>query len=90
MLDYFVRKWGLAPTGSPILTPTSQLLPVLFDGRPAMLKVTDDVDEKHGHLLMRWWARLSPVWQIGADLDPKNPAPSCGDGASGLEQLIGT
>jgi streptomycin 6-kinase len=21
-----------------------------------MLKVTDDVDEKHGHLLLHWWA----------------------------------
>jgi streptomycin 6-kinase len=26
-----------------------------------MLKVTDDADEKHGHLLMRWWAGLSPL-----------------------------
>ena len=55
-----------------------------------MLKVTDNADEKHGHLLMRWWAGLSPAWQIGADLDRKNPAPSSGDGACGLEQLIGT
>jgi hypothetical protein len=55
-----------------------------------MLKVTDDADEKHGHLLMRWWAGLSPAWQIDADLVPKDRAPSCGDGACGFEQLIGT
>jgi streptomycin 6-kinase len=65
MLDHFVRKRGLTLTGSPILTCTSQLLSVVCDGPPAMLKVTDDADEKHGHLLMRWWAGLSPAWQIG-------------------------
>ncbi|WP_425493299.1 aminoglycoside phosphotransferase family protein [Microvirga zambiensis] len=31
-------------------------MPVLFQGQPAMLKVTDAADERHGHLLMRWWA----------------------------------
>jgi streptomycin 6-kinase len=56
MLDPYLLKWGLTPAGEPIVTHTSQLLPVLFHGQPAMLKVTDDTDEKHGHLLMRWWA----------------------------------
>ncbi|MFC4174145.1 aminoglycoside phosphotransferase family protein [Microvirga sp. GCM10011540] len=56
MLDHFLDKWNLTPTGDPIFTHTSQLLPVLSQGQPAMLKITDDPDEKHGHLLMRWWA----------------------------------
>jgi streptomycin 6-kinase len=56
MLESYVQKWGLIPAGEPIVTHTSQLLPVLSQGQPAMLKVTDDADEKHGHLLMRWWA----------------------------------
>jgi streptomycin 6-kinase len=56
MLEPYLQKWGLTPAGEPIATHTSQLLPVLSNGRPAMLKVTDDVDEQHGHLLMRWWA----------------------------------
>ncbi len=37
ILDHFVRKRGLTPTGSPILNCTSQLLSVLSDGQPAML-----------------------------------------------------
>ena len=45
-----------SPAGDLIVTRTSQLLPVLFHGQPAMLKVTGDADERHGHLLMRWWA----------------------------------
>jgi streptomycin 6-kinase len=56
MLESYLQKWGLIPAGEPIVTHTSQLLPVLSQGQPAMLKVTDDADEKHGHLLMRWWA----------------------------------
>jgi streptomycin 6-kinase len=56
MLGSYLQKWDLTSAGEPIVTHTSQLLPVLSQGQPAMLKVTDDVDEKHGHLLMRWWA----------------------------------
>jgi streptomycin 6-kinase len=55
MFDHYVAKWSLAPAGAPIVTRTSQLLPVLSGGRPAMLKVTDDADERHGHVLMQWW-----------------------------------
>jgi streptomycin 6-kinase len=56
MLDHYLAKWDLTPAGEPIVTHTSQLLPVLSQGQPAMLKVTDAEDERHGHLLMRWWA----------------------------------
>ncbi|QRM35124.1 aminoglycoside phosphotransferase family protein [Microvirga sp. VF16] len=56
MLEPYLTKWRLAPVGSPIVTHTSQLLPVVYDGLPAMLKVTEDAEEKHGHLLMQWWA----------------------------------
>ena len=52
MLEPYLCKWSLTPAGEFIVTHTSQLLPVLSQGQPAMLKVTDDPDEKHGHLLM--------------------------------------
>jgi streptomycin 6-kinase len=65
MLDHYVRRWGLTPTGSPIHTRTSQLLPVLSDGRPAMLKVTNDADEKHGHVLMQWWSGAGAARVLG-------------------------
>jgi streptomycin 6-kinase len=54
MLEPYLQTWGLIPAGDPIRTRTSQLLPVLSQGQPAMLKVTNDADERH--LLMRWWA----------------------------------
>jgi streptomycin 6-kinase len=53
MLDHYIAKWGLTPAGAPIVRHTSQLLPVLSQDQPAMLKVTDAEDERHGHLLMR-------------------------------------
>ena len=37
MFDAHLRRWGLAPDGDPILTPSSRLLPVRRDGEPAML-----------------------------------------------------
>lgn len=52
----FVRRWGLIPDGAPFTTHTSTLLPVRHEGRPAMLKLTEAADERHGHLLMNWWA----------------------------------
>jgi streptomycin 6-kinase len=56
MLEPYLQKWRLTPAGEPIVTHTSQLHPVRSNGHPAMLKVTDDADEKHGHLLLQWWA----------------------------------
>jgi streptomycin 6-kinase len=56
MFDRYLKSWRLTPDGAPIVTRTSHLLPVRSGGRPAMLKVTDDADEKHGPLLLQWWA----------------------------------
>jgi streptomycin 6-kinase len=78
MLDCYLRKWGLTPAGEPIVTHTSQLLPVLSQGHPAMLKVTDAEDERHGHLLMRWWAGNGAAQVLAYD-----------DGAILLERATG-
>lgn len=53
MIDHDVRKWGLTPAGSPIVTHTSQPLPALFHGQPALLKVWEDADERHSRLLLQ-------------------------------------
>jgi streptomycin 6-kinase len=79
MLDPYLRQWGLVPAGDPIRTRTSQLLPVLSQGQPAMLKVTDDADERHGHLLMRWWAGHGAARVLAYD-----------DGAVLLERATGS
>ena len=78
MLDPYLRKWGLTPAGDLIVTHTSQLLPVRYQGQPAMLKVTDAEDERHGHLLMRWWAGHGAAQVLAYD-----------DGAILLEQATG-
>jgi streptomycin 6-kinase len=57
----------LSPAGEPIVTPTRQLLPALSDRRLAMLKVTGDADEKHSHLLMRWWAGEGAAQVLASD-----------------------
>ena len=41
--------------GPPLRTHTSDLLPVRYRGRPAMLKIARETEEKLGGLLMRWW-----------------------------------
>lgn len=56
MFEPYLTRWGLVPDGDPIITHTSHLLPALRGGVPVMLKVTADVDERHGHKLMKWWA----------------------------------
>jgi streptomycin 6-kinase len=38
--DDALAKWHLIPDGEPIVTPGSQLLPVIYKGLPAMLKIT--------------------------------------------------
>jgi streptomycin 6-kinase len=78
MLDHYLAKWDLTPNGDPIVTHTSQLLPVWHKGQPGMLKVTDDADEKHGHLLMRWWAGSGAAEVLAYD-----------DGAVLLERATG-
>jgi len=56
MFEPYLTRWGLVPDGAPIVTHSSHLLPVRRSGEPLMLKVTQDDDERHGHLLMNWWA----------------------------------
>ena len=39
MFDRYLKRWGLTRDGVPIVTHSSDLLPVRQDGRPAMLKI---------------------------------------------------
>jgi streptomycin 6-kinase len=51
----WLARWRLEPDGSPFRTHASQLLPVLSDGVPAMLKLPEVEDERLGHLLLAYW-----------------------------------
>ncbi|MBB2676361.1 UNVERIFIED_ORG: streptomycin 6-kinase [Rhizobium esperanzae] len=55
MFAPYLDRWSLISDGEPILTHSSRLLPVLWQDRPAMLKVATDNDERYGALLMQWW-----------------------------------
>ncbi|MFJ3260261.1 aminoglycoside phosphotransferase family protein [Pseudomonas sp. NPDC086581] len=47
--------WRLRAEGEPIITPSSHLLPVRWQGRAAMLKRALDVDERLGSKVLDWW-----------------------------------
>ncbi|MCD0164731.1 3'-kinase, partial [Deinococcus sp. 12RED42] len=49
-----MRRWNLTPDGEAICTPGNDLLPVVWEGRPAMLKVARSAEEQRGNDLMVW------------------------------------
>lgn len=49
-----MREWHLNPDGDVIRTFASDVYPVRFQGRAAMLKVSRIEEEARGHLLMVW------------------------------------
>lgn len=55
MFERHLERWRLVPDGDPIVTHSSDLLPVRQDGRLAMLKIAREAEERRGGLLMTWW-----------------------------------
>lgn len=55
MFDDHLERWGLTPDGKPIVTHSSNLLPVRQGNLPAMLKIARVPEEKLGARLMTWW-----------------------------------
>ncbi|KTC97602.1 aminoglycoside phosphotransferase family protein [Legionella erythra] len=53
--NLFIQLWDLYPEGEPLLTSTSQLLPVRYKQQPAMLKIALIEEEQRGGELMVWW-----------------------------------
>lgn len=51
----YIARWQLVQDGEPIITHSSKLLPVTQHGRPAMLKIAHEPDEKAGNSIMVWW-----------------------------------
>lgn len=56
MFEPYIGQWNLLADGAPVATPTANLLPVLWSGRPAMLKLSSQPDQRRGAALMEWWA----------------------------------
>ncbi|KNY10742.1 hypothetical protein AKG08_10655 [Achromobacter piechaudii] len=55
MIDEYMNRWGLLPDGPPIVTNAGRLLPVQYNGMPAMLKIATQEEEKLGAALLDWW-----------------------------------
>lgn len=57
-LDVFephLSTWALTIDGEAFASSSGHLLPVRWQGQPAMLKVTDEPEELRGNRLMVWW-----------------------------------
>jgi streptomycin 6-kinase len=54
-LEDYLARWCLTPDGAPLTTHTSILLPVQWEGTPAMLKVATEAEERRGAESMVWW-----------------------------------
>lgn len=55
----WLARWRLTPDGAAFIAPFgSRLMPVLSDGRPAMLKIAVSEEETRGAGLMSWYAGL--------------------------------
>lgn len=50
-----LARWNLVADGAPVATSTSLLLPVRRAGKPAMLKIACEAEERRGGRLMAWW-----------------------------------
>jgi streptomycin 6-kinase len=55
IFERYIARWALIADGMPIRTHSSRLLPVRWNGVPAMLKVATADEERAGALLMAWW-----------------------------------
>lgn len=54
IFEPYLDRWNLVPDGAPITALTARLLPVRWQGEPAMLRV--GVEEEHdGGAVMEWW-----------------------------------
>ncbi len=56
MFERYLQSWNLKVDGVPVVTPGSHLLPVRWQGQPAMLKIAHTSEEQLGGQLMSWWA----------------------------------
>lgn len=55
LFDAYLKRWNLEQNGEPLITHSSQLLPVLYKQTPAMLKIAVSEEERLGAKLMVWW-----------------------------------
>ncbi|NNM59966.1 MAG: 3'-kinase [Legionellales bacterium] len=57
----YLVKWHLKPDGEPMTMPSSELLPVRYQGKPAMLKMANTEEEQRGFALLLFRQGLGAV-----------------------------
>lgn len=68
MPELQLTKWQLVRDGDVIATAHARLWPVrLPDGRPAMLKLSTDNEERSGQELLHWWGGDGAVRRLAHD-----------------------
>lgn len=55
IFNHYLKQWHLTQDGDPVITNTSRLLPVSYNGSSAMLKIAFSDEERAGATLMVWW-----------------------------------
>ena len=60
-LKPYLVKWNLKPEGETITTASSELLPVCYQGKPAMLKMAKTEEEQRGFALLLFWQAQGAV-----------------------------
>jgi streptomycin 6-kinase len=65
--DPWLDQWALGIDGSAIRTASSDLLPVLRDGAPAMLKIARTREEQRGASILKWYAGEGAVRVLEID-----------------------
>ena len=61
LMEPWLVRWSLEADGAEIVTSNSRLLPVRYAGRPAMLKIAIEDEERHGAELLTWWQGIGAV-----------------------------
>lgn len=56
-----LKAWALVPDGPLVETHAATLLPVVHQGRPAMLKVSESEEETAGYDALQWWGGSGAV-----------------------------
>ncbi len=69
VFDPYLMRWGVIPDGEPIVTHSSQLLPVRRGAEPMMLKISNVEEERRGPVVMAWWAGTGAARVVEYDAD---------------------
>ena len=56
MFATYIDRWALVPDGAPIERRSGSLIPVRYNGEPAILKVARELEERRGAAIMEWWS----------------------------------